>query len=101
MDKREIRRILKKYVELLRKEGIPVYKAYLYGSYAKNISTKDSDIDILIVTDKEIDVKLKAKAWSLIRKVNTKIEPYFVNLKDFQNKNSLIASIAEKEGFEI
>ena len=86
---------------MLKKENIPVYKAYLYGSYAKNNFTEDSDIDILIITKKHIDIKLKAKAWSLIRKINTKIEPYFVNIHDFQNNESIISSIAIEEGIEI
>ena len=77
MVKREIVEILKKYIFVLRSEGITIDKAYLYGSYLSNTSTDESDIDIMIVTENEDDY-LNGKIWSLTRKVNSKIEPYLV-----------------------
>ena len=50
MVKREIIEILKKYIFVLRSEGITIDKAYLYGSYLSNTATDESDIDIMIVT---------------------------------------------------
>ena len=55
MDKREIIEILKKYIFVLRSEGIIVNKAYLYGSYLSNTANENSDIDIMIVTENEDD----------------------------------------------
>lgn len=34
--------------------NMPVYKVTLFGSYAKNEATKDSDIDLIIDTNKEL-----------------------------------------------
>jgi len=75
--KREIVEILKKYIFVLRSEGIIIEKAYLYGSYLSNTATDESDIDIMIVAENEDD-NLAGKIWSLTRKVNSKIEPYLV-----------------------
>ena len=55
MAKREIVEILKKYIFILRSEGIAIDKAYLYGSYLSNTATDESDIDIMIVTENEDD----------------------------------------------
>jgi len=53
MAKREIIEILRKYIFILRAEGISIEKAYLYGSYLSNTATDESDIDIMIVTESE------------------------------------------------
>ena len=55
MAKREIVEILKKYIIVLRSEGITIDKAYLYGSYLSNTATDESDIDIMLVTENEDD----------------------------------------------
>jgi len=69
---------LKKYIFILRSEGITVDKAYLYGSYLSNTATEDSDIDVLIVTENEND-NLTGKIWSLTKRVNSRIEPYLID----------------------
>lgn len=51
MAKREVIEILKKYISLLKTEGIPVEKAFLYGSYLSNTATDDSDIDLILITE--------------------------------------------------
>ena len=84
MAKREIVDILKKYIFILRSEGISIDKAYLYGSHLSNTATEESDIDVMIVTESEDDY-LTGKIWSLTRKVNTKIEPYLVEKVRFTN----------------
>lgn len=66
MAKTEIIELLKRYIYILRSEGIQVNKAYLYGSHLTNTTTQDSDIDILIVAENEDD-NLAGKVWSLTR----------------------------------
>ena len=89
MAKREVIDIVKKYVVLLKSEGIAVEKAFLYGSYSLDRETDDSDIDLMIVTnDKDADNDFIAgKIWQLTRKINTKIEPFLIGRNRF-NKNS-------------
>lgn len=101
MAKREIVEILKKYIFVLRSEGITIDKAYLYGSYLSNTATDESDIDIMIVTENEDDY-LTGKIWSLTRKVNTKIEPYLVEKERFvNNENSPLIDLVKRTGLEI
>ena len=100
MVKREIVEILKKYIFILRSEGITIDKAYLYGSYLLNTATDDSDIDIMIVTENEDDY-LTGKIWSLTRKVNSKIEPYLVGKMRFNNEDSPLIDLVKRTGLEI
>lgn len=101
MAKREIVDLLKKYIFILRSEGITVDKAYLYGSYLSNTATDESDIDILIVTDNDDDY-VTGKIWSLTKKVNSKIEPYLVGKERFdKNENSPLIELVKKTGLEI
>jgi predicted nucleotidyltransferase len=100
MSKTETISILKKYIALLNTEGIEVSQAFLFGSYSTNEAREDSDIDVLIVSDKlnESDDQTIGKAWMLTRKINTRIEPLFINSTRFySNENSpLIENIRDK-----
>ena len=101
MSKSEIVEVLKKYIFILRSEGISVDKAYLYGSYLSNTATEDSDIDVLIVTENEND-NLTGKIWSLTKRVNSRIEPYLIDKDRFiNNKDSLLIDLVKRTGIEI
>ncbi len=45
----EIKKILKEILE-----DKPVYQVILFGSYAKNMATKESDLDLIIDTKSEL-----------------------------------------------
>jgi predicted nucleotidyltransferase len=101
MAKREIIETLKKYILLLRSEGITVNKAFLYGSYLSNTAKDDSDIDVLLVTENEDDY-LSGKIWSLTKKVNSRIEPYLVGKSRFANSmDSPLIDLVKRTGLEI
>ena len=102
MTKNEVIEILRKYIYLLRAEGISVDKAFLYGSYLSNTATNDSDIDLTIVMEDENDDYLAGKIWSLTKKVNSKIEPYLVGQDRFYNNdNSPLIDLVKSTGLEI
>ncbi len=104
MAKREVIKLLKKYITLLNAEGISVNKAFLFGSYSNNTATDSSDIDIMIVSDKydETDDVAIGKTWKLTRKVNTRIEPFLIGLKKFQDDDSSpLVSMIKAQGIEI
>lgn len=63
----EIYEILKPYLKHIK--GI-----YLHGSYARNEQTPDSDIDILIITDKKIQIKKKINEYEIISATEEEIE---------------------------
>jgi predicted nucleotidyltransferase len=101
MAESEIVEVLKKYIFILRSEGITVDKAYLYGSYLSNTATEESDIDVLIVTENEND-NLTGKIWSLTKRVNSRIEPYLIDKDRFiNNKDSILIDLVKRTGIEI
>lgn len=100
MVNREVIDILKKYVSLLNAEGIQVQKAYLFGSYSEKAASDESDIDVMIVSEtyNEINDEAVGKAWNLTRQVNSKIEPFLIGPKKFDEEVSspLISMVKEK-----
>lgn len=104
MAKREVIELLKKYITLLNSAGISVSRAFLFGSYSNDTATDSSDIDIMIVSDKydETDDIAIGKTWKLTRKINTKIEPFLIGLKKFNDDNSSpLVSMIKTQGIEI
>lgn len=100
----EIIDLVRKYILLLNASGIPVVKAFLYGSYSRNEAQLDSDIDVMVISPVfDIhDDKIKAKAWLLSEKVDVRIEPYTVGVKKFFSDDiSPLLQIVKKEGLEI
>ena len=104
MAKREVIDLLKKYIALLKSEGIAVEKAFLYGSYSLENETDDSDIDLMIVTnnqDADNDFII-GRIWQLTKKINTRIEPYLVGLDRFNRTNfSPFIDMIKEKGIKI
>jgi len=104
MARGEVIEILKKYISLLNTEGISVSKAYLFGSYSTDSANDESDIDIMIISDKynENDDLIIGKVWKLTKHISTKIEPFLIGLNKFNNdKNSPLIDMVKKNGIEI
>jgi len=104
MAKSEVIELLKQYCLLLNISGIPVEKAFLYGSYSRGDATPDSDIDIMLVSQMfdADNADANIKAWSYTRKIDTRIEPYTVGLQQFLNDEvSPLLQIVKQEGIEI
>jgi predicted nucleotidyltransferase len=101
MAKTAVIKIVKKFVDVLKSEGITVHRAFLFGSYLSNSNNKESDIDIMIVTDNEDDY-LFGKVWSLTKRVNIKIEPILVAKTRFnETDNSPLVDFVKSNGLEI
>lgn len=104
MAQKEIIELLKKYVAILKTQGISVTKAYLFGSYATGLATENSDIDIMIISDKhdETDDRVIGKMWSLTRQVDAKIEPFLVSMDKFlSNEETPLISIVKSQGIAV
>jgi predicted nucleotidyltransferase len=43
--------LARQFVEACMKGGVPVFSAWLFGSYAKGIQHEDSDIDLALISD--------------------------------------------------
>ena len=104
MSQKQVIEILKKYIHILYNEGIPIEKAFLYGSYAKDEASPESDIDVMIVSKifEKNDDKLIGKTWRLTTKVDSRIEPFIVGTKRFKtDEYSPLLEIVRQEGIEI
>lgn len=86
---KKINKTIKEYIDVIKKD-IPVFKVILYGSYAKGKAKKNSDIDLVIISDKfgkdphEDGKYLFRKLWEV---KDAKIEPLGYSPKNFNNPN--------------
>ena len=46
----EVVEIINRFVQMLKQDNIKIFKVILFGSYAKGGYTKDSDIDLAIIS---------------------------------------------------
>src|ERR1700692_988901 len=104
MAQSDVIKLLQLYIRLLNEAGLKIQKAFLYGSFARNEGRADSDIDVMLVSENfnSNDVKEKAKAWQLTRKVDLRIEPFTIGSERFFSDNdSVLVDQVKKEGIEI
>lgn len=95
--------LTKKYLEEVRRLGINVDMAYLFGSYAKGKVWEGSDLDVCVVSnnfgkDYHRDKMLLNKA---ALKVNPQIEPVAYSPTDFANKYDSLADEVKRFGILI
>lgn len=94
-DKKIIYRKIKDYIKILKENGIDVWRLYLFGSYAKNRFTSESDIDLAVFLNKDdIDAFIEdLKLMRLRRQVDLRIEPHSFVLSDFKEPAPFIKEI--------
>lgn len=87
----------------LKRSGIPINKLVIFGSYAKNKATKESDIDVCVVSPNfgkdqidEMQYLFKAR-----RNIDGRIEPYPVSIDEYRELESPLIWEIKKYGFEI
>jgi len=104
MAQKEIITLIRDFVRRLSQEGIPVDKAFLYGSYARGEENEESDIDIMLVSEifDSDDDQTIGKTWRISRSVDVRLEPYTVGRKRFLNDQySPLLQLVKKEGLEV
>jgi predicted nucleotidyltransferase len=102
--KDEIIRIVKQYLN--EAESVcPVSKAFLFGSYAREKATKESDIDIAIFSKKVTDknrLETMSRLIMLIDKLKLDIQPVVFSYSDYLSEdNDFITEEIKKKGMEI
>ncbi len=87
MDRRTVMRSVKKYVAELKAAGIKIDRAVLFGSYATKQNTKDSDIDVAIISRDFGKNPIEENKFLFLKTIgiNTRIEPRAISLRDFEN----------------
>ena len=94
MDKDKASEVAKRYVNFLKKNNLNIKKAYLFGSYAKGISSVDSDIDLAIVFENLSDTfDMQVQLMKFRRKFDIRIEPHAFRESDFEPSNPLAKEI--------
>ena len=89
------------YIRTLKQDKIPLKRVIVFGSYAKGVQHRWSDIDVCLVSPKFQD-KIKAFVY-LFKKANdsqSKIEPHPFHPNDFVNEDPLVWEI-KQNGIEI
>jgi predicted nucleotidyltransferase len=94
-DKQLAYRKIKDYVQALERCNIPIWRLYLYGSYAKNTYHAQSDIDLAVFWDRndidgfDEDVLLR----KLSLDIDLRIEPHSFARSDFDETDPYIREI--------
>lgn len=96
-DKQLIYQKIRDYVQTLERSNVPVWRLYLYGSYAKDTYHADSDIDLAVFWDRDDidgfdeDVLLRKLCWG----IDLRIEPHSFARTDFDETDPYIKEIIE------
>jgi len=90
----EIEDNIQRFIALIQKE-ICVLKVFLYGSYAKGVAGKWSDIDLAIISpDFSEDLfDERIRLMKLALSVDNRIEPSPFRPEDFEENNPLVSEI--------
>jgi predicted nucleotidyltransferase len=81
---KELKLILEDFVRSLEPQNKNILSIVLFGSYAKGSATKESDIDILIITTGKVDVEKVAK--ECYAKYGKEVSSMLINTNDFKKQ---------------
>jgi predicted nucleotidyltransferase len=96
--------IINQFAKSLIQDGIIIDKVILFGSYARKIARKDSDIDLCIISRSFGSDKIKEMAYLFQKamKINTLIEPIPYSPEQFEQLDYLpIIDEIKMNGIEI
>jgi predicted nucleotidyltransferase len=94
--------MIQNYLAAVRRSGIRVSQAVLFGSYARGDARPDSDVDILVIApefDGPYDKSRIDLLWALRAQTDSRIEPVAVGERQWREDDaSAIIEIARREG---
>ncbi|NTW31157.1 MAG: nucleotidyltransferase domain-containing protein [Bacteroidetes bacterium] len=94
MDKRKAIKIVNDYIKYIRSKSISVKNAYLFGSYASDKYTENSDIDIALIIDNIDDpIDMQIQLMMLRRNIETIIEPHPFDVSEFTSEHPFAKEI--------
>ena len=107
MSQKKIRESISFIKQFLKKRHIKVTKIILFGSYAHGHPTKDSDVDIAIVSEDfnkkdifERSRSVRGLGWELVSKFQAPFDIAMISLREWKDSSSLIVSFV-KQGKEL
>jgi predicted nucleotidyltransferase len=97
------RQSAKAFLSQLKHAGIPITNAYLFGSYAKGTATKDSDIDICLLSPAfgKDPIAEMVKLRMIAFPIDSRIEPIPFHTDDWNDTYSPLLSEIRKFGKHI
>lgn len=102
MSKIEAKKIIQRYIKILKTDGFKIASVYLFGSAARGEATKYSDIDVAVVAQKQSDYWRDRRRISLASlQVDNRIEPHFFTKKDFLDIDNPLVYEIRKTGIKI
>ncbi|MDD2716121.1 MAG: hypothetical protein PHW04_09520 [Candidatus Wallbacteria bacterium] len=97
IDKHRIYELIDQYVGLLKMNGIPLWRVYLFGPSAGESRQTGCDIDLAIFWDLEtldgVDEDVILRKFK--REIDQRIQPYSFARTDFDETHPLIRDIIE------
>ncbi len=93
----KITRLLKKYIEKLEENRIPIRQAVLFGSHAAGGSHEWSDIDIALVSEvfEGVRIKDRRKIRKITLDISTDLSPLPFRPEDFTPEDPFAREIIE------
>ena len=94
-DLKEIRSIIALYIDALKRNQISPQQVFLFGSFAKGSTCRDSDIDLAIVS-KDLSgdpIDDFVRLMKFRRGIDLRIEPHPFLPEDFEPDNPEVAEI--------
>ena len=104
MNKKVIDKSITDFIDLIKENYSDVESVYVFGSYARDNSAPESDIDLAIVFGKLDDTKrfdIQVQLMMLATQIDTRIEPHPISLDDFSSSGNPFITEIKKTGYEI
>ena len=103
MSRQNALQLASRFINIVKNKGIPVKKAFLFGSWAKGTADENSDIDICVISPVfGVDYTGEmAKLLTIAQKVDSRIESIPFNPKDMLDPYSSLASEIRATGVEV
>ncbi|MFZ3077993.1 MAG: nucleotidyltransferase domain-containing protein [Candidatus Aenigmatarchaeota archaeon] len=96
--------ILREYVRQIY-DSMDIAAVYVFGSMVKNSYREDSDIDIAIITEKDISAKdriaLEKIGEGIEKRFGREMQPHFFTEKEFRKSEGGIAEQVKRDGITL
>ena len=95
---KEVRVRTRRFIDLLRRDKFPIQKVIVFGSHAKGVAGRGSDIDICVISSKFGHKKGSIDPWDYLWKKrfelkDYELEPLGFNPRDFIDEDPLVWEI--------
>lgn len=100
---KKVKKEIDEYIKVLKADKLPIKKVILFGSYAKGVQNKWSDIDLCIISPKFKDA-FKAMQYLWLKRtkdIGLTIEPLGFSPSDFKDKYDSLIHEIKTTGIEI